>query len=160
MYFGGSPFSQLEKAMTTHSSTLAWNIPWMEEPGGLQSMGSLGVGRDWLHFHFSLLCIGEGNGNPLQCSCLENPRDRGAWWAAVYGVTQSRTWLMWLSSSSSSIQSTRISEVRFGASVVWKKNDPDRTLRVKALWCECTWNVWRTASGQYKWSIIRISQGD
>ena len=52
-----------------------------------------------LHFHFSLLCIGEGNGNPLQCSCLENPRDGGAWWAAVYGVTQSRTWLNRLSSS-------------------------------------------------------------
>ena len=52
-----------------------------------------------LHFHFSLSCIGEGNGNPLQCSCLENPRDGGAWWAAVYGVTQSRTWLKWLSSS-------------------------------------------------------------
>ena len=44
-----------------------------------------------LHFHFSLSCIGEGNGNPLQCSCLENPRDRGALWAAVYGVAQSRT---------------------------------------------------------------------
>ena len=55
---------------------------------------------EWLHFHFSLSCIGEGNGNPLQCSCLENPRDGGAWWAAVYGVTHSRTWLMWLSSSS------------------------------------------------------------
>ena len=55
-----------------------------------------------LHFHFSLSCIGEGNGNPLQCSCLENPRDRGAWWAAVYGVAQSRTRLKWLSSSSSS----------------------------------------------------------
>ena len=55
-----------------------------------------------LHFHFSLLCIGEGNGNPLQCSCLENPRDMGVWWAAIYGVTQSRTWLKWLSSSSSS----------------------------------------------------------
>ena len=54
-----------------------------------------------LHFHFSLLCIGEGNGNPLQCSCLENPRDRGAWWAAVCGVTQSRTRLRRLSSSSS-----------------------------------------------------------
>ena len=52
-----------------------------------------------LHFHFSLSCIGEGNGNPLQCSCLENPRDRGAWWAAVFGVAQSRTWLKWLSSS-------------------------------------------------------------
>ena len=56
-----------------------------------------------LHFHFSLSCIGEGNGNPLQCSCLENPRDGGARWAAVYGVAQSRTQLKWLSSSSSSI---------------------------------------------------------
>ena len=53
-----------------------------------------------LHFHFSLSCIGEGNNNPLQCSCLENPRVRGAWWAAVYGVAQSRTQLKWLSSSS------------------------------------------------------------
>ena len=55
-----------------------------------------------LHFHFSLSRIGEGNGNPLQCSCLENPRDGGAWWAAVYGVTQSQTGLKQLSSSSSS----------------------------------------------------------
>ena len=55
-----------------------------------------------LHFHFSLSCIGEGNGNPLQCSCLENPRGRGAWWAAVYGVAQSRIWLKWLSSRGSS----------------------------------------------------------
>ena len=52
---------------------------------------------EWLHFHFSLSCIGEGNGNPLQCSCLENPRDGRAWWAAVYGVAQSRTRLKWLS---------------------------------------------------------------
>ena len=56
-----------------------------------------------LHFHFSLSCIGEGNGNPFRCSCLENPRDWGAWWVSVYGVAQSRTWLKWLSSSSSSI---------------------------------------------------------
>ena len=55
-----------------------------------------------LHFHFSLSCIGEGNGNPLQCSCLENPREGGAWWAAVYGAAQSQTRLKWLSSSSSS----------------------------------------------------------
>ena len=55
-----------------------------------------------LHFYFSLSCIGEGNGNPLQCCCLENPRDGGAWWAAVYGVAQSRTRLKRLSSSSSS----------------------------------------------------------
>ena len=56
-----------------------------------------------LHFHFSLSRIGEGNGNPLQCSCLENRRDRGAWWAAVYGVAQSRTQLKQLSSSSTSL---------------------------------------------------------
>ena len=55
-----------------------------------------------LHFHFSFSCIGEVNGNPLQCSCLENPRDGGAWWAAIYGVAQSRTQLKQLSSSSSS----------------------------------------------------------
>ena len=53
---------------------------------------------EWRPFHFSLSCIGEGNGNPLQCSCLENPRDWGAWWAAVYGVAQSQSWLKWLSS--------------------------------------------------------------
>ena len=53
---------------------------------------------EWLHFHFSLSCIGEGNGNPLQYSCLENPRDGGAWWAAVYGVAQNRTRLKQLSS--------------------------------------------------------------
>ena len=80
--------------MALHSSTLAWKIPWMEEPHGLQSMGSLGVGTtERLHFHFSLSCIGEGNGKPLQCSCLENPRDGGAWWAAVFGVAQSQTQL-------------------------------------------------------------------
>ena len=73
-----------EKAMATHFSTLAWKIPWIER----------------LHFIFSLSCIGEGNGNPLHCSCLENPRDRGVWWAAIYGVAQSQTWLKQFSSSS------------------------------------------------------------
>ena len=139
-----------EKAMAPHSSTLAWRIPWTEEPGGLQSMGSLRVSHDWvtslslftcmhwrrpwhptpvlspgeshgwrslvgcsawgrwesatterLHFHFSLSCIGEGNDSPLQCSYQENPRDGGAWWAAVYGLAQSWTRLKRLSSSSS-----------------------------------------------------------
>ena len=90
--------------MAPHSSTLAWKIPWMEEPGGLQSWGCKESDMtERLHFHFSLSCIGEWNGNPLQCSCLENPRDGGAWWAAVYGVTQSQTRLKRLSSSSSSI---------------------------------------------------------
>ena len=78
--------------MAPHSSTLAWKIPQTEEPGRLQSMGSLeSDATEQLHFHFSLSCIGEGNGNPLQCSCLENPRDGGAWWAAIYGVTKSWT---------------------------------------------------------------------
>ena len=62
---------------------------------------------EWLPFHFPLSCIGEGNGNPLQCSCLENPRDGGAWWASVNGVAQSRTQLKWLSSSSSSTLTRR-----------------------------------------------------
>ena len=88
--------------MVTHSSTLAWKIPLTEEPGRLQSMGSLIDTTERLHFHFSLSWVGEGNGNPLQCSCLENPRDRGAWWAAVYGVAQGQTRLKRLSSSSSS----------------------------------------------------------
>ena len=106
-----------DKAMAPHSSTPAWKIPWMEEPGGLQSMGSLRVGHDWATqltelmlcsfvifkcFIFSLINTGLNNGTQLQYSCLENPRDEGAWWAAVYGVAQSRTRLKQLSSSSSS----------------------------------------------------------
>ena len=80
----------LEKEMATHSSTRAWKIPGTQEPGRLQSMGLQIIKHVW-----------EGNGNPIQCSCLENPRDGGAWWAAVYGVAQSRTRLKWLSGSSS-----------------------------------------------------------
>ena len=78
-------------------STLAWEIPRTGEPGGLQSMGSQRVGHDWAT---SLSRIGEENGDPLQCSCLENPRGGGAWWAAAFGVAQSRTRLKRLSSSS------------------------------------------------------------
>ena len=78
--------------MAPYSSTFACKIPWMEEPSRLQSMGLLESDTtERLHFPFSLSFIGEGNGYPLQCSCLENPRDREAWWAAVYGVAQSRT---------------------------------------------------------------------
>ena len=92
--------------MASQSNILAWKIPWAEEPGRLQSMGSRRVGiTERLHFHFSLSCTGEGNGNPLQCSCLENPRDGRAWWAAIYGVAQSRTRLKRLSSSNSSMVS-------------------------------------------------------
>ena len=86
---------KIEKAMATHSSTLVWKIPWIEEPGRLQSMGSLKESdtTERLHFHFSLSCIGEGKVNPLQRSYLENPSDDGAWRAAVYGVAQSQTQL-------------------------------------------------------------------
>ena len=96
----------MEKTMAPHSSTLAWKIPWTEEPGRLQSMGSWRVGHDWAtSLSISLSCIGEGNGNPLQCSCLENPGDGGAWWAAVYGVPQSRTRLKRLSSNRAHLKS-------------------------------------------------------
>ena len=98
--------------MAPHSSTLAWKIPWTEEPGRLQSMGLLRVGHDWVT-SLSLSCIGEGNGNPIQCSCLEKPRDGGAWWAAVYGVSQNRTRLKWCQQ-----QQQQFSSVEFSHSVV------------------------------------------
>ena len=81
-----------------NKAEVAWKIPWMEEPGRLQSKGSLRVRHN---LATSLSCTGEGNGSPLQCSCLENPREGGAWWAAICGVAQSRTRLKRLSSSSS-----------------------------------------------------------
>ena len=98
-------------------SELIWRRQWhptpVLSPGKSHGQRSLVGCRPWgckeletaerLHFHFSLSCIGEGNGNPLQCSCLENPRARGAWWAAIYGVAQSQTQLKRLSSSSSEL---------------------------------------------------------
>ena len=83
----------------------------------------------WLHFHFLLSCIGEGNGNPLQCSCLENPRDCRAWWAAVYGVAQSQTWLKQLSSSRQSYG--------FSSSHVWMWE-----LDCKESWVPKNWCFW------------------
>ena len=90
----------MEKAMAPHSSTLAWKIPWTEEPRRLQSVGSLRVGYNWAT-SLSLFTFmhWRRKWQPTQCSCLENPRDGGAWWAAVYGVAQSWTRLKWLSSS-------------------------------------------------------------
>ena len=77
-----------------------------------------------LHFHFSLSCIGQGNGNLLQCSCLENPRDRGAWWAAVHGVTKSRT-------RPNDFTSLRVLNPRDGEAVVgcrlWGRTESDTT---------------------------------
>ena len=108
-------FHALEKEMATHSSVLAWRIPGTGEPGGLPSMGSPRVGHDWSDLaaaaaaavnyrgmerpglnHLSLKlfhCLQERSGNPLQYSCLENPMDKGAWWATVHGVAKSWTWL-------------------------------------------------------------------
>ena len=103
--FGGFQAVKAEKAMATHSSTLTWKIPWVEEPGSYSPWGrEESDTTEWLHFHFSLSCIGEGNGNPLQCSCLENPRDGRAWWAAISGVSQSQTQLKPLSSSSKQLR--------------------------------------------------------
>ena len=85
-------YSLKEKAMAPHSSTLAWKSHGRRRLEGCSPWGRWGSDRtERLHFHFWLSCIGEGNGNPLQYSCLENPRDQGAWWAAVCGVSQSRT---------------------------------------------------------------------
>ena len=90
--------------MAPHSSTLAWKIHGRRSLVGCSPWGRWESDTtERLHFHFSLSCIGEGNGNPLQYSCLENPKDSGAWWASVYGVAQSRTRLKRLSSSSSSM---------------------------------------------------------
>ena len=91
-----------KKAMETHSNILAWRSLVGCSPWGHEESDK----TERLHFHFSLLCIGEGNGNPLQCSCLENPRDAGAWRAAVYGIAQSRTRLKQRSSSSHPIDIT------------------------------------------------------
>jgi len=91
---------------------------------------------EWLHFHFSLSCIGEGNSNPLQSSCLENPRDGGAWWAAVYGFSQSRTQLKRLSSSSSSIVVKtvwnwhKVRESRSMKQITQPRNKPIQSTRV------------------------------
>ena len=94
----------LEKAMAPHSSPLAWKIPWMKEPGRLQSLGLLRVGYNWATSLslFPFMHWRRKWQNPLLCSCLKNPRDGGAWWAAVYGISQSRTRLKRRSSSSNS----------------------------------------------------------
>ena len=111
------PSSNLSLDILRGNDETIWRRQWQPTPvllpGKSHGQRSLEGCRPWghcrsdmterLHFHFSLSCIGgEGTGNPLQCSCLENPRDGGAWWAAIYGVAQNRTWLKRLSSSSSS----------------------------------------------------------
>ena len=119
-----------EKAMATHSSTLAWKIPWAEKSGRLQSMGSWRVGHDWAtslslftFMHWRWKC------NPLLCSCLENPRDGKAWWATIYGVAQSRTRLKWLSSSSSMRQSWEERREELDVAATEGSDDPRGDLR-------------------------------
>ena len=116
-YWSRLPFPSPGSVMWDHNKIyhlgLLWRRQWHPTPvllpgksyGQRSLVGCSPWGRwgsdttERLHFHFSLSCIGEGNGNPLQCFCLENPRDGGAWWAAIYGVAQSRTRLKWLSNS-------------------------------------------------------------
>ena len=96
-FFRVSVLSSSEKAMAPHSSTLAWKIPWVEEPGRLQSMGLGRVGHDWAT-SLSLFTFlhWRRKWQPTPVFFPENPRDGGACWAAIYGVTQSQTWLKWL----------------------------------------------------------------
>ena len=96
-----------------------------------------------LHFHFSLSCIGEGNGNPFQCSCLENRRDRGVWWAAVHGVARSRTWLSDLAAAAAEII---ISQTK-------TKIPYDITYMESKTWHECIYKDWE--SGISKLVYIR-----
>ena len=106
---------------------------------GCSPWGRWGSGTtEQLHFHSSLSCIGEGNGNPLKCSCLENPRDGGAWWAAVYGVAQSRTRLKRLSSSSNQV--CYCSQTPWG----WRKETVVQTTFLSK-------NKWRNSSSTLTW---------
>ena len=106
--------------MAPHSSPLAWKIPRRSLVGcsswGLEELDM----TERLHFHFSLSCIGEGNGNPLWCSCLENLRDGGAWWAAVYGVAQSWTRLKRLSSSKLMLRASQVALVVRTLTAMWE----------------------------------------
>ena len=114
----GTPHMPCNMLHFPHPSTRRWRRQWHPTPvllpGKSHRRRSLVGCSPWgrtesdtterLPFHFSLSCIGEGNGNPLQCSCLENPREGGAWWASVYGVTQSRTRLKWLAAAAAAAQ--------------------------------------------------------
>ena len=117
--------------MAPHSSTLAWKIHGWRSLVGCSPCGREELGTtEWLHFHFSVSCIGEGNGNPLQCSCLESPRDSRAWWAALYRLAQSRTWLKQFSSSSSSSSSSYQSKTQLG----WNYFPESLTIKPCSFW--------------------------
>ena len=113
-----------EKAMAPHSSTPAWKIPWMEEPGRLQSMGSLRVGHDWAtSLSFFTFVHWRRKWLPTAVFLPGESQERGAWWVAVFGVTQNQTWLKWLSSSSSSILDYAVVWAFFGIAFLWDWNE-------------------------------------
>ena len=89
-----------------------------------------------LHFHFSLSCIGEENGNPLQCSCLEKPRDWGAWWADVYGVTQSRTRLKQLSSKEGERQGWQNHTAEWGRQWADRPREEEKRKETRGHWTQ------------------------
>ena len=109
-----------------------------------------------LHFDFSLSCIGEGNGNPLQCSCLENPRNGGAWWAAVYGVTQSQTRLKRLSSSSSILSSAYKLNKQGDSIQPWHTPLPlwNQSVVPYLVLAVASWPVYKCLKRQVRWSGI------
>ena len=136
------PVMHLRKGVSNHRfQRRQWHPTPVLLPGKSHARRSLEGCSPWgrcgsdmterLHFHFSPSCIGEGNGNPLQRSCLENPRDGGDWWAAVYGVAQSRTRLKRLSSSSNHpfrFQGLRTTDVRSPEDPIFKLNEPEAFL--------------------------------
>ena len=120
-------------------------------------MGSLGVGQDWV---ISLSCIGEGNGNPFQYSSLENPRDRGAWWAAVYGVVQTQTQLKWLSSSSNIIKKVLQSALSLKNHVLCKVTSVVcNSLQPHGLYCLGTSVCGTSQARTLNWVAISFSRG-
>ena len=137
----------------------------MEEPGRLQSMGSLRVGHDWATSLSLFTSMQWGRKcNPLQCSCLENPRDGGAWWAAVYGVAQSRTQLKRLSSSSSSsiflsaMVTSKVLDVGCSVSLVseWGyRAEPPGNLQEQ---CSVNEKWIFTVTRPWKWGLLLLQQ--
>ena len=117
---------------------------------------------EWLHFYFSLSCLGEGNGNPLQCSCLENPREGGTWWAAIYGVAQSQTRLKRLSSSNSITIVMLKTRICYGKKGVTQRWHVMSHTFLCSFPLKCTWSLWHASTNriwQMWWdvnSLIRL----
>ena len=113
-----SPFISVSVCLP-HSSTLAWKIPWMEKPGGLQSMGSLRVGRDWAtSLSVFTFMYWRRKWQPTPLFLPGESQGCGAWWAAIYGVAQGQTWLKQISSSSSSSSSSSVCLMYWGAPIL------------------------------------------